>query len=65
MKLTRNTLADVFILSNAKITEAVYIERGDDADSFFAGVLHEALAELKEREGPVLRMMEERAGMGV
>lgn len=60
VKLARNTFAAVFILSNSAINEAVFIERGDDQDSVFAGVLHEALAELKEREGAVLRMVEAR-----
>lgn len=60
IKLTRNNLAAVFILSNGEINKAIYIERGDDKDQFFAGVLHQALGELKEREGPIMHLMEER-----
>lgn len=63
VKLTRNNLAAVFILSNGEINEVVYIERNDEGDVYYAGILHEALAEFKDREGPVLRVLEER-GVG-
>lgn len=62
VKMVRDTMAAVFILSNGEINEAIYIELGDDRDQFYAGVVHEGLGELKEREGPVLHIIEQRMG---
>lgn len=60
VKLARNTLTAVFILARGTINEAVFVERNDDQDSVYAGILHEALAELKERGASVIHMMEAR-----
>jgi hypothetical protein len=62
VKLTRNNLSCVFILSNGMINEAVFIERDDDKDPEFAGILHEAMVEFKEREAAIVRMIEARRG---
>lgn len=61
VKLTRNNLAAVFILSKATINEAVYIERADDDETFYTGVLHGALGEVKKREASVVRMLQDYA----
>ncbi len=60
VKMARDTLAAVFILSNAEIVEAIYVEHADEQDQFYAGVLHEGLGELKEREGAVMHVLEQR-----
>ena len=60
VKLTRNNMAAVFILSNAAIRLAHFVETDTDLDSYFAGVVGDALGELKAREAAILHVLEQR-----
>ncbi len=60
VKLTRNNFVAVFILSNAVIRKAVFIESGGEQDSYFAGIVGDALGEFKERERILLHVLEQR-----